>query len=344
VSAEALDRSPEEAEMAVEYPAGTGPEEHGHGSPLAGRGAAPSPRIFEYCHLTPADLRPPRKPQVFFDPVDTEVGIWATVDLIRPGCRVLDLGSGSGAAAAAVARAGAGHVHGLDISENSVLWASEHYAVRTQNKRVTFAIGDYAVCSPSQLLDSCPFDSPPTVVASNPPYVPIASPNSSKKVSIDGGPDGLRFVRLIVRHAAEMGSDLAITIGSYSSPRAAALLLRESGYVISSVTLSALQLGDYTVQNMERVLDLEARGEGPLLRLEGGIVYYLVVALSCRRIQTTTGARGLPTLAPNELLRLLQLACTSRTVALDALDISSVTWPVPVRILVLPDESLRYHC
>lgn len=297
-------------------------------------------RIFEYCHLTPADLRPPRRPHIFFDPADTEGGIWATVDLVEPGCTVLDLGSGSGAAAAAVARAGAGHVHGLDISESSVLWASEHYA----DTRVTFEVADYALLSPSQLLSRCPFGRPPAIVTSNPPYVPVSSLDGSKRVSIDGGPDGLQWVRLVVRHAAGMGSDLAITIGSYSSPRAAASLLHESGYVISSITVSALRLGDYTLKNMAKVLELEARGEGPLLRAEDGIIYYLIVGLSCRRIADT--ARGVlsPTLSPDELLELLHLACKSRTSSLEALDASLAPWPVPIRILVLPDEPFRHHC
>lgn len=301
-------------------------------------------RIFEYCHLTLADLRPPRRPNVFFDPADTEVGIWATVDLIKPGCTVLDLGSGSGAAASAVARAGAGHVHGLDISQNSVLWASEHYALETENRRVTFGIADYALSSPSQLLDSCPFDSPPAVITSNPPYVPLPPPETSKKVSIDGGLDGLQWVRLVVCHAAGMGSDLGVTIGSYSSPRAAASLLHKSGYGISSVTLSALRLGDHTLSNMERVLSLEARGEGPLLRANDGIVYYLIVGLSCRRFADTAGSASNPALVPDDLVALLQLACKSRTPALETLDTSPVTWPVPFRILVLPDEPLRHHC
>lgn len=301
-------------------------------------------RIFEYRHLMLADLRPPRRPNVFFDPADTEVGIWATVDLIKPGCTVLDLGSGSGAAASAVARAGAGHVHGLDISENSVLWASEHYALETENRRVTFGIADYALSSPSQLLDSCPFDSPPAVVTSNPPYVPLPPPETSKKVSIDGGPDGLQWIRLVVRHAAGMGSDLGVTIGSYSSPRAAASLLHESGYGISSVTLGALRLGNHTLRNMERVLSLEAGGEGPLLRADDGIVSYLMVGLSCRRLADIAGAASNPSLMPDDLLALLHLACKSRTPVLEALDTSPSAWPVPIRILILPDEPLRHHC
>ncbi len=300
-------------------------------------------RIFEYCHLLPVDLHPPQRPHVFFDPADTEVGVWATVDLLTPGCTVLDLGSGSGAAAAAVARAGAAHVHGLDISEDSVRWASEHYALAAEDTRVTFGLADYTLLSPGQLVDSCPFGSPPAVVTSNPPYVPVPPPDAPKKVSIDGGPDGLELVRLIVRHAAELGADLAITIGSYSSPGVAAALLRGSGYGVSSVTLSALRLGDYTLKNLEKVLELEGGGAGPLLRTADGTVYYLVVGLSCRRISDPTGGSN-PVLPPEELLVLLRLACTSRTPALEAFDTSSVTWPVPIRILVLPDEPRRHHC
>ena len=325
------------------------PRQDRHGKRRARRrasGTAPRVRIFEYCHLTPADLRPPQRPGVFFDPADTEVGIWATVDLIEPGCTVLDLGSGSGAAASAVARAGAGHVHGLDISEDSVRWATEHYAVETEHKRVTFGIADYTLFSPSQLLDSCPFHSPPAVVTANPPYVPVPPTTDSQKVSIDGGPDGLRAVRLIVHHAAELESDLGITIGSYSSPRAAGALLDDSGYAISGVTLSALRLGDYTLNNIEKVHELEAAGEGLLLRAEDGIVYYLIVGLSCRRIHDRDAVRDTaqPTLAPDELLALLHLACKSRTLALESLEASPITWPVPIRILVLPDEPRRHHC
>jgi release factor glutamine methyltransferase len=317
---------------------------HRHYPPMDSPDTMPVVRTFEYCHLLSADLRPPQRPHVFFDPVDTEVGIWATVDLLKKGCTVLDLGCGSGAAAAAVARAGAGHVHGLDISQESVHWASQHYAWHAERTRVSFGVADYALSSSSQLLNDCPFDVPPTVVASNPPYVPVLPSKHSKKVSIDGGPDGLRFVRLVARHAAAFNSDLGVTIGSYSSPRVAASFLGELGYRISGVTLSALRLGDYTLKNMDRVLDLEAGGEGPLLRVDNGVIYYLVVGLSCRRVQHTARAEPGTRLTPDELLALLHLACESRTLRLEALGTSSAAWQVPIRILVLPEEPLRHHC
>jgi hypothetical protein len=76
-------------------------------------------------------------------------------------------------------------------------------------------------------------------------YPPPPPSDGAGKVSIDGGPDGLRLIRHIVRHATALDSELAITIGSYSSPRAVTTLLRDSGYRIIQLTLGALPLGDH---------------------------------------------------------------------------------------------------
>jgi SAM-dependent methyltransferase len=299
-------------------------------------------RWFDYRHLSGDDRRPPDVGGVFFDPADTEVGVWAAVDLVEPGAAVLDLGSGSGAAAAAVARAGAGQVHGLDVSPASVDWASGHYRSENGSTPVTFGWGDYTLLTPDVLVGATPFGRRPDVVMSNPPYVPVpAPPPGTTRVSIDGGTDGLRLVRVVVGHAAALGSALALTIGSYTSVRRAASLLAEHGFGISSITLSALRLGDYTVQHGDRVFDLERRGEGPLLRTADGAVHYLVVGLSCRRPAIAGGAGPV---SPDDLLELLRLACRSATVALETCDEPGFTFPVPVRVLVLPDEPGRLHC
>ncbi|MEA2932943.1 MAG: release factor glutamine methyltransferase, partial [Actinomycetota bacterium] len=196
-------------------------------------------RWSDYRHLTADDRRPPDARGVFFDPADTEVGVWAAVDLVGPGDTVLDLGSGSGAAAAAVARAGAGQVHGLDVSVESVKWASEHYPSENgTGRKVTFGVADYTLLNPGDLLDVTPFGRRPDVVMSNPPYVPVpAPPPGTTRVSIDGGTDGLRLVRVVVGHAAALGSALGLTIGSYTSVRRATALLAECGYGICKITL-----------------------------------------------------------------------------------------------------------
>jgi hypothetical protein len=283
---------------------------------------------------------------VFFDPADTEVGVWAAVDLVEPGDTVLDLGSGSGAAAAAVARAGAGQVHGLDVSVESVRWASEHYLSENgTGRKVTFGVADYTLLNPHELLEATPFDCRPDVVMSNPPYVPVpAPPPGSTRVSIDGGTDGLRLVRVVVGQAAALGSALGLTIGSYTSVRRAAALLAECGFGISNITLSALRLGEYTVRHVDRVLDLERRGEGPLLRTDDGVVHYIVVGLSCRRLTDTGSSGASGSLSPDALLDLLRLACRSSTVELELLDAPDFAYPVPVRVLVLADEPGRLHC
>ena len=301
-------------------------------------------RVHAYHHLTPFDREPPPRPGVFFDPADTEVGIWTTIDLVEPGSTVLDLGSGSGAAASAVARAGAAHVHGLDVSVDSVGWASERYGLDEADRKVTFGLADYTLLSASQLLDATPLGRAPDVVASNPPYVPVPPRAGQDRVSIDGGTDGLRLVRVVVRHAAEMGSALGLTIGSYTSVRTAASLLADHGYTVASLTVSALRLGAYTQQHAERVLELESTGEGPLLRTDDGTVYYIIVGLSCRR-SSSEGPAAAPShrLSPEALWQLLTFACRSKTTTLETLDASTFECPVPVRVLVLPDEPRRHH-
>jgi hypothetical protein len=226
-------------------------------------------------------------------------------------------------------RAGAGHVHGVDISPQSVAWATEH---GESDERTTYAVADYTSTSAAQLVAACPFHGPPDVVTSNPPYVPL--PPGTARVSIDGGPDGLRLARVVIPRAAAMGSALALTLGSYSSPRVAAQLLGAHGYDIAAVTLAALRLGQHTADNAARVLELQASGEGPLLRTGDGAVHYVVMALSCRLSAERRGP------APAELLDLMRRACRSRDVSLDELQDA---WDVPVRILVLPDEPRRHH-
>lgn len=297
------------------------------------------PRITRFHHLTPIDLRPPQRRNVFFDPIDTEIGIWATTDLVEPSCTVLDLGSGSGAAALALARAGAGHVHGVDNAADSVAWASEHYARENDGARVTFSLADYSVATTRDLLAGCPFESAPAVVTSNPPYVPLPAPSDGTgKVSIDGGSDGLRLVRHVISHATALDSELAITIGSYTSPRAMTALLRDSGYRIAKLTLGALPLSEHTVANQQRVLDLAASGEGPLIEI-AGVTHYLVLGLSCRRIRDP--ADHVPT--PDDVLALLHRVCTSTTTRLEALDGSAVAAILPLRVVVLSDDTIRLH-
>ena len=301
-------------------------------------------RVLAYEHLTENDLVPPTSPQVFFEPADTEIGVWVAHDLITEGCSVLDLGSGSGAAAAAMIRAGAARVHGVDASAESIAWAVEHYASRDRDSRVTFAHGDFSVLSAEDLLATAPVPLPrPLVVTSNPPYVPLTAAAGGLRRSISGGTDGLKWAPAIIGHGRALRCDLGLTIGSYSSPRKAVRLLESAGYRIHAVTLGPLPLGEFTLCNMEQVLALEERGEAVLWRTARDTPAYFIVGLACR----WTGMDGIQSrggLTGEALLGLLRLAARSETSRLETLDgLRLDGWSGPLRVLDQPEATARHH-
>ncbi|KRV48643.1 hypothetical protein AQ490_24210 [Wenjunlia vitaminophila] len=304
-----------------------------------------------YAHLTTDDLVPPDSPHVFFDPADTETGVWVANDLLTDGCSVLDLGSGSGAAAAAMVRAGAARVHGVDAGAESVAWAMEHYASPRTDPRVTVAQGDFSELSTNELLATAPTPlGRPIIVTSTLPYVPLPEQVNGQRRSIAGGDDGLKWAPTVIRHARSLGSDLGLSIASYSSPRRALRLLRSAGYRVESVTLAALPLGEFTLQHSERVLALEETGEAVLWRTGGGPTRYFILGLACRWVGAEDPLEE-GRLTGDMLLRLLRVAARSRTGALEALDERGASdwsgttgWSGPVRVLDLPPAPVRQHC
>ncbi|MFI1973253.1 hypothetical protein BLA24_06165 [Streptomyces cinnamoneus] len=301
-------------------------------------------RVQTYEHLTGQDFVPPGSPQVFFEPADTEIGVWVVKDLVTAGCSVLDLGSGSGAAAAAMARAGATRVHGVDSGAETVAWAEKHYASHDGDRRVTFALGDFAAMTTERLLATAPTPLPrPLIVTSNPPYVPLTLRADAQRRSISGGTDGLKWAPAIIGHGRELRSDLGLTIGSYSTPRKAVRLLEDAGYRVHAVTLCPLPLGEFTLSNIEQVLALEEAEEAVLWRTDGGTPRYFIVGLACR---WTAGAGDgeAGRLSGEGLLDLLRTAARSHTSRLEALDGARPDgWQGPVRVLDLPVAEARHH-
>ncbi|MEV4438843.1 methyltransferase domain-containing protein [Streptomyces sp. NPDC049577] len=304
-------------------------------------------RVQSYEHLREEDLVPPASPRVFFEPADTEIGVWVAHDLITEGCSVLDLGSGSGAAAAAMARAGAARVHGVDAGEETVAWAREHYASRDGGHRVTIAHGDFARLTSEQLLATAPAPLPrPLVVTSNPPYVPLTPRADAERRSISGGTDGLKWAPAIIGHGRALGADLGLTIGSYSTPRHAVRLLEAAGYRVRAVTLCPLPLGAFTLANQAQVRALEEVGEAVLWQGPGNVPAYFIVGLACHWTDPAHAdeADGTPRLTGDGLLELLRTAARSRTTALESLDVPRPNgWPGPLRVLDLPPAAVRHH-
>ncbi|MFI2345754.1 methyltransferase domain-containing protein [Streptomyces sp. NPDC019443] len=300
------------------------------------------PRVPDYQHLQEDDLVKPTSARVFFDPADTETGIWAARDLITQGCGVLDLGSGSGAAAAAMARAGA-RVHGVDHGPETVAWASEHYTSQEGRSKVTFACGDFSVLSAEELLATAPNLLPrPLIITSNPPYVPFSAQVGEPLSSIGGGTDGLNLVPAIIEHCRSLRSGLALTIGSYSTPRKAVRMLEAAGLRICAITLCSLPLSQFTLRNIRQVLALEDEGEAILWRTgPHEQPAYFVIGLACRwsgETGTRDDVRHRAHSAVRGLMRLLKAAAASRTPRLEALDGARLGgWPGSLRVLDLPD-------
>lgn len=134
---------------------------------------------------------------------------------IRPGARVLELGTGSGALAVHAARLGA-RVTAVDISRRAVLCARINAGLH--RSRVTVRRGDLVS------LDGVSYD----VVISNPPYVPAPAdrpPRRGRARAWDGGWNGRAVVdrvcaaagtvlrpggTLLMVHSAMCGTDATI--------------------------------------------------------------------------------------------------------------------------------------
>jgi release factor glutamine methyltransferase len=153
--------------------------------------------------------------------------------------RVLDLCTGSGCIAAAVAKnLKNATVVATEISPRAASVARKNIERLGLADRVTVLEGDL-LAPLDQLPDAHPYD----ILVSNPPYIPTAEiPKLDPNVrnyeparALDGGPDGLDFVRRILTEAPPrlaQGARLYIEIAFDQGP--AALALAESTETLDS--------------------------------------------------------------------------------------------------------------
>lgn len=116
--------------------------------------------------------------------------------------RILDLGTGSGAIAVALAKELPGaRVVATDINEEALILAGGNADANGVADRIEFHRADW--------LDGLPEGALFDAVVSNPPYVPSGAIDSlmpevsryEPREALDGGPDGMNFLRKIVREA-----------------------------------------------------------------------------------------------------------------------------------------------
>jgi release factor glutamine methyltransferase len=152
-------------------------------------------------------------PDVLIPRPETEHLIESSLTRLRPGDKVLDVGTGSGAIAITIALETSAHVYATDISTAALRIASEN--ARKLDAPITFIAADLISCFADATFD---------VVASNPPYVPRTDHPALQRevrdyepeVALFGGPSGLEiYERLIpeARRVLRPGGCLLLELG-----------------------------------------------------------------------------------------------------------------------------------
>lgn len=152
-------------------------------------------------------------PDVLIPRPETEHLVEAVSARVRPGDRIVDIGTGSGAIAVTLALETAANVFATDVSAAAMAIAREN--ARRLSAVVRFALGD--LC---EALADASFD----LVVSNPPYVPSREQSNLQRevrdfeptLALYGGEDGLEIYRRLIPQAARTlkpGGWLAMELG-----------------------------------------------------------------------------------------------------------------------------------
>lgn len=163
---------------------------------------------------------------------DTEVLLRTALDYLKdkPKARVLDLCSGSGALAVAIAKETDAEVYALEKSAEALPYLCENITLNKANIEVI--AGDVLNCA-DEFTDRS-FD----LIISNPPYVISDEIDTLQteisyepRMALDGGEDGLRFYRAIVKDYVskiKRGGMLAFELGEGQFNDVKALMEKEN--------------------------------------------------------------------------------------------------------------------
>jgi len=137
-------------------------------------------------------------PDVLIPRHETEHLVEATLSRVRPGDKVLDVGTGSGAIAISIALETSAQVYASDISTTALRIAGEN--ARRLSATVSFFAADLLSCFADASFD---------LIASNPPYVPKTDHPALQRevrdyepeVALFGGPTGLEIYERLIPEA-----------------------------------------------------------------------------------------------------------------------------------------------
>ena len=179
-------------------------------------------------------------PGVFVPRPETEGVAGIAIEALRatasPSPIAVDLGTGSGAIALAMAHeVPHATVYGVEVSPLAFVWTKQNFSeIAPDNARPVFV----------DLADALPeLDGTVSVVASNPPYIPIgAIPRDPEvrlfdpEIALYGGEDGLDVVRQVSQTARRLlhdGGTLVIEHGELQAAHIAALLTADGWRAVS---------------------------------------------------------------------------------------------------------------
>jgi release factor glutamine methyltransferase len=167
---------------------------------------------------------------------DTETLVMEVLDGIKGIAtpNVLDLCTGSGCVAIAVAKnAKTARLTATDISPAAIEIARENVARHDVGDRVNLIESDlFAGITPGSKF---------AVIASNPPYIPSAEIDQldadvsqhEPRLALDGGTDGLSFLRRIINEAPQFAADNGLLLLEFTPEQAESLksiLVDQGGY------------------------------------------------------------------------------------------------------------------
>ena len=166
-------------------------------------------------------------PGVLIPRQDTEILCEEALSRMKPGARVLDIGTGSGALAVSLARLGTGaQVTAVDVSDIALSIARDN--AQRLGAQVRFLKSDCFDAVAGETFD---------LIVSNPPYISreemetlMPEVRCEPELALAGGEDGLDFYRRIAREAPahlNEGGCLLFEIG-WQQRDAVSALVRES--------------------------------------------------------------------------------------------------------------------
>ena len=140
------------------------------------------------------------EPGVLIPRADTEILVEKALEWMKPGARVLDIGTGSGAIAVSLAKLGRpAQVTAADVSDRAL-------EIARQNAERNGAAGEFVKSDCFSALKSRKYD----MIVSNPPYISedemrglMPEVVREPELALFGGADGLDFYRRISREAPE---------------------------------------------------------------------------------------------------------------------------------------------